>query len=127
MASICTTLLKLGRYSASASRNPRVFATGASGYLGGNTIARIVKKHSDWDVVVLVRTEEEKEKINAAWPNAQVVLGALDDAETLSDEASKAKAGGRKFWIYGGRHEISLHGSGFLGNRLFAFYKPNLC
>jgi len=77
-------------YSASASRNPRVFATGASGYLGGNTIARIVKKHPDWDIVVLVRTEEEEEKINAAWPNAQVVLGNLEDAETLSDEASKA-------------------------------------
>jgi UDP-glucose 4-epimerase len=77
-------------YSTSASRNPRVFATGASGYLGGNTIARIVKKYPDWDVVVLVRTEEEEEKINAAWPNAQVVLGDLDDAETLSDEASKA-------------------------------------
>jgi hypothetical protein len=79
-------------YSASASRNPRVFATGVSGYLGGNTIARIVKKHPDWDVVVLVRTEEEEKKINAAWPNAQVVLGDLDDAETLSDEASKANA-----------------------------------
>jgi hypothetical protein len=47
------------------------------------------KKLPDWDVVVLVQTEEE-EKINAAWPNAQVVLGDLDDAETLSDEASKA-------------------------------------
>lgn len=37
-----------------------------------------------------MRTEKEKEKINAAWPNVQVVLGDLDDAATLSDEASKA-------------------------------------
>jgi N-acetyl-gamma-glutamylphosphate reductase len=76
-------------YSASASRNPRAFAIRASGYLGGNTIARIVKKHPDWDVVVLERTEEEEE-VNAAWPNAQVALGDLDDAETLRDETSKA-------------------------------------
>jgi nucleoside-diphosphate-sugar epimerase len=77
-------------YSASASRNPRIFATGASGYLGGNTVSRLVKKHPDWDVVVLVRSEEQETKINAAWPNVQVVLGDLDDAETLIDEASKA-------------------------------------
>ena len=77
-------------YSASTPRSPRLFATGASGYLGGNTIGRLVKKHPEWDVVVLVRTEEQEKKINAAWPNAQVVLGDLDDAETLSEEASKA-------------------------------------
>lgn len=77
-------------YSASASRNPRVFATGASGYLGGSTISHMVTRHPDWDVVVLVRTEEQEERINAAWPNAQVVLGDLDDADTLIDEASKA-------------------------------------
>jgi nucleoside-diphosphate-sugar epimerase len=40
-------------YSASASRKSRVFATGASGYLGGNTISRLVKKHPEWDIVVL--------------------------------------------------------------------------
>jgi uncharacterized protein YbjT (DUF2867 family) len=77
-------------YSASAPRNPRVFATGASGYLGGNTISRLVKKHPVWDVVVLVRSEEQEKKINAAWPDAQVLVGDLDDAETLRDEASKA-------------------------------------
>ena len=77
-------------YSASTPRNPRVFATRVSGYLGGNTIGRLVKKHPEWDVVVLVRTEEQEKKINAAWPNAQVVLGDLDDAATLSEEASKA-------------------------------------
>jgi uncharacterized protein YbjT (DUF2867 family) len=77
-------------YSASAPHNPRIFATGASGYLGGNTISRLVKKHPDWDVVVLVRSEEQEKKINAAWPDAQVVVGDLDDAETLRDEASKA-------------------------------------
>jgi hypothetical protein len=27
---------------------------------------------------------------------------------------------------YGGQDVISLHGSGFLGNRLFAFYEPDL-
>lgn len=37
-----------------------------------------------------VRSEEQEEKINAAWPDVQVVLGDLDDAETLIDEASKA-------------------------------------
>jgi hypothetical protein len=37
-----------------------------------------------------VRSEEQEEKINAAWPDVQVVLGDLDDVETLIDEASKA-------------------------------------
>lgn len=71
-------------------RKPRVFATGASGYLGGNTISRLVDKHPEWDVVVLARSEEQEQKINAAWPDAQVVVGDLDDAAVLIDEASKA-------------------------------------
>jgi hypothetical protein len=37
-----------------------------------------------------VRSKEQQEKINTAWPDAQVVLGDLDDVETLIDEASKA-------------------------------------
>ena len=40
--------------------------------------------------MVLVRIEKEEEKINAAWPNAQVALGDLDDVKTLRDETSKA-------------------------------------
>ncbi len=77
-------------YSASASAKPRLFATGASGYLGGNTIGRLIKKHPEWEVVVLLRTEEQEKKVNAAWPDVQTVLGDLDNADTLIEEASKA-------------------------------------
>jgi hypothetical protein len=45
-----------------------------------------------------VRSEEQEEKINAAWPDAQVVLGDLDDVETLIDEASKANVVLSKLW-----------------------------
>jgi hypothetical protein len=58
--------------------------------------------------VVLARTEE-RERINAAWPNAQVVLGDLEDVETPSDEASKANVvlGRLQFFIHNSNNSNS--------------------
>lgn len=56
----------------------------------------------------------------------QACPGAGDHMGEMISVSLFPKVGGSKFWIYGDRHEISLHGSGFLENRLFVFYKPDL-
>jgi uncharacterized protein YbjT (DUF2867 family) len=69
---------------------PRVFVTGVSGYVGGNLIGRVVEKHPEWHVVVLVRTEEQKKIVLARWPQLEVVIGDLDDSALMIKEGSKA-------------------------------------
>ena len=69
---------------------PRVLVTGVSGYLGGNIVVHIMQKHPEWNVVVLVRSEEQKNIVLARWPKIEVVIGDLDDKELLIKEGSKA-------------------------------------
>jgi hypothetical protein len=51
---------------------------------------RIMEKHPEWNVVVLVRTEEHKKIVLGRWPSIEVVIGDLDDKELLIKEGSKA-------------------------------------
>jgi uncharacterized protein YbjT (DUF2867 family) len=69
---------------------PRVFVTGVSGYVGGQTVLRIFEKHPEWHVVLLVRNEEQKKIVLAKWPEAEVVIGDLDDKALMVSEGSKA-------------------------------------
>jgi uncharacterized protein YbjT (DUF2867 family) len=69
---------------------PRVFVTGVSGYVGGHTVATLVEKHPDWNLVLLVRNEEQKKLVQARWPKLVTVIGDLDSKELLIEEASKA-------------------------------------
>jgi uncharacterized protein YbjT (DUF2867 family) len=70
--------------------SPRVFVTGASGYVGGNTVGRLIKKHPEYDIVLLVRDEDQKAKSLAAWPSVKAVIGNLDDTELLIEQGKKA-------------------------------------
>ncbi|KAF8855924.1 NAD(P)-binding protein [Acephala macrosclerotiorum] len=72
------------------SASPRVFVTGVSGYVGGHTVLRIFEKHPEWHVVLLVRNEEQKKTVLAKWPQAEVVIGDLDNKALMISEGSKA-------------------------------------
>ncbi|KUJ12211.1 NAD(P)-binding protein [Mollisia scopiformis] len=72
------------------STSPRVFVTGVSGYVGGHTVLRIFENHPEWHVVLLVRNEEQKKIVLAKWPQAEVVIGELDDKDLLISQGSKA-------------------------------------
>jgi hypothetical protein len=50
----------------------------------------IMEKHPEWNVVVLVRSKEQKDVVLARWPKIEVVIGDLDDKEFLIKEGSKA-------------------------------------
>lgn len=46
--------------------------------------------HSDYEYVVLVRTQDKADAVKKAYPSARIVLGGLDDSALLKEEASKA-------------------------------------
>ena len=73
--------------------------TGVSGYIGGHLVGRIVEKHPEWHLVVLVRNEEQKDTILARWPQLEVVGGDLGDSVLMIKEGSKADVVLREYLI----------------------------
>ncbi|KAL5593944.1 hypothetical protein FOBRF1_013046 [Fusarium oxysporum] len=68
----------------------KLFLTGATGYIGGDTLYTLYKNHPDFEYSLLVRTEEKGKKVAAAYPKARIVIGGLDDAELVEREAAWA-------------------------------------
>ncbi|KAF2704535.1 NAD(P)-binding protein [Pleomassaria siparia CBS 279.74] len=69
---------------------PKIFITGATGYIGGDTLYALYEKHPEYEYSVLVRSEEKGKTVTKAFPRVRVVIGGLDDAEVLEEESAKA-------------------------------------
>ncbi|KAL1973550.1 hypothetical protein VTN31DRAFT_6185 [Thermomyces dupontii] len=67
--------------------SPKVFGTGATGYIGGDALYVLYNKHPEWQYTTLVRTEEKAKQLTAKFPNISVVYGSLD---VLEEESKKA-------------------------------------
>lgn len=65
-------------------------STGVTGYIAGDTLHVLSKRHPEYEYSALVRTKEKAERVKAAYPSIRIVLGDLDDSELLKKEASKA-------------------------------------
>ncbi|KAL9059683.1 MAG: hypothetical protein Q9206_001363 [Seirophora lacunosa] len=71
--------------------SPNIFVTGATGYIGGDALYELMKRHSDdYQVAALVRNSDKGAQIASQYPNIRLVYGDLDSAETLQEEARKA-------------------------------------
>jgi N-acetyl-gamma-glutamylphosphate reductase len=68
----------------------KIFATGITGYIGGDAIYAIVTAHPEYEVSALVRDKEKGAEVVKAHPNIRIVHGELEDSELLEEEASKA-------------------------------------
>jgi len=68
----------------------RVFITGISGYIGGQLATDFSRQHSEWQVVGLVRNEEQAQMIRSKLPSIQTVLGDLSSLDLLFQEAKKS-------------------------------------
>jgi uncharacterized protein YbjT (DUF2867 family) len=62
----------------------------SSGYIGGHQLAPLLKQHSEYLVVALVRNEDQSNVVKAAYPNVETIVGDLDSDEVLISEAGKA-------------------------------------
>lgn len=68
----------------------RVFVTGATGYIGGHTADILINTHPEFQIVALVRNEEQAAALIDKWPGTTTVIGTLDDDKILQEEAAKA-------------------------------------
>ncbi|KAK2766066.1 hypothetical protein FQN54_007581 [Arachnomyces sp. PD_36] len=70
--------------------SPKIFLTGATGYIGGDSLAVITKAHPDWDITALVRSKEKGAQVTNNHPNVKLVYGDLDSTGLIEEESKKA-------------------------------------
>lgn len=62
----------------------------SSGYVGGTVVGPLMRKHPEYQVVSLVRTDEQATIVKSAFPTVETVIGDLDNSTVLEAEAVKA-------------------------------------
>ncbi|PSN70814.1 NAD(P)-binding protein [Corynespora cassiicola Philippines] len=70
--------------------SPKIFLTGATGFIGGDALYLIKQKHPDWQLTCLVRDEKKGAEISARFPDTNVVVGSIEDVPLVEDLAAKA-------------------------------------
>ncbi|KPM43929.1 hypothetical protein AK830_g2651 [Neonectria ditissima] len=74
-----------------------IFLTGATGYVGGQVLHELVRSHPDYTIAALIRDGDVAKRIAEAFPKVRAVVGDLDNAELIEEEASKASVVLRKY------------------------------
>lgn len=69
---------------------PKIFLTGATGYIGGDAFYALEKKHPDYDYTLLVRNEDKGKDVKAKYPNVKLVYGSLNDSAVIEKAAAEA-------------------------------------
>ncbi|EWY79801.1 hypothetical protein FOYG_17090 [Fusarium oxysporum NRRL 32931] len=69
---------------------PKIFLTGATGFIGGDVLYLLSQQHPDWQWTCLVRDSEKAAKVSAKYPNAIMAIGSLDDVDLIEKEAATA-------------------------------------
>jgi uncharacterized protein YbjT (DUF2867 family) len=69
---------------------PTIFITGVTGYIGGEVAVVLAQKHPEYDLVFLVRNEEQAKIVKARFPSAETVIGDLDSHEVLVEQGKRA-------------------------------------
>ncbi|CAG9993991.1 unnamed protein product [Clonostachys byssicola] len=90
MTKILLYSIHFPRFFSFARANCQIPRTGASGYIGGDLLYLIAKRHPEYGVTALVRNDTHIETINQVLNNVQVVQGTLDDEDILEREATEA-------------------------------------
>ena len=70
--------------------SPNIFVLGISGFVGAHTVGHLIEKYPDYNVIGLVRNDEQAKLIEARWPHVKTVIGTLDTPDVLVEQASKA-------------------------------------
>jgi uncharacterized protein YbjT (DUF2867 family) len=65
-------------------------STGASGYIGGDILHVLASAHPEYECSVLVRDSTKAAAVSKAYPDVRTVLGDLDSASLIEDEAAQA-------------------------------------
>ncbi|KAI1367056.1 hypothetical protein F5Y08DRAFT_103178 [Xylaria arbuscula] len=68
----------------------KIFVIGATGYITGDALYALAKKHPEFEYAALVRSESSSRRVSEAFPDVRIVIGSLDDAEIVKKEAAWA-------------------------------------
>ncbi|KAF2716180.1 NAD(P)-binding protein [Polychaeton citri CBS 116435] len=68
----------------------KIFATGTTGYIGGDALYAISTAHPEYEIAALVRSTEKGARIAKQYPSVRLVYGGLDDVALIEKEASEA-------------------------------------
>lgn len=69
----------------------KVFITGATGYIGGEVLYKLLNGEEQFDITALVRSQAKSDKLLAATGNKIfTAIGNLDDAAIIREQAEKA-------------------------------------
>ncbi|KAI5921613.1 hypothetical protein F4810DRAFT_677837 [Camillea tinctor] len=69
---------------------PKIFLTGATGYIGGEVLYVLTREHPEYEISALVRNEERGKPVASQYPKVRLVYGSLEDAAVLEKEAAAA-------------------------------------
>ncbi|KAI5467270.1 hypothetical protein BGZ63DRAFT_370761 [Mariannaea sp. PMI_226] len=69
---------------------PKIFFTGATGYVGGSMFAQVHDAHPDYHFTLFVRNEERSKLIAAKYPNVKFAYGSLYDSAVIEKAAAEA-------------------------------------
>ncbi|KAI0554299.1 NAD(P)-binding protein [Xylaria curta] len=67
---------------------PRLFLTGATGYIGGSVFAALAQKHPEYDLTVLLRKPPANFK--SQFPSVKLIQGSFDDSDIIAEAAASA-------------------------------------
>jgi len=68
----------------------KIFATGVTGYIGGDALYAISEAHPDYEITALVRNSDKGAKVAKVYPSIRLVYGDLDSSDLITAEAQKA-------------------------------------
>ena len=68
----------------------KIFATGVTGYIGGDAICAISQAHPEYDITCLVRNSDKGAQVAKEYPKFKLVYGDLDKVDLIEEESKKA-------------------------------------
>ncbi|KAL4784472.1 hypothetical protein BJX76DRAFT_367672 [Aspergillus varians] len=76
---------------------PKIFLTGASGYVGGDVLHALLTTHPDWEpsTTILLRNRSYEAAFRSAYPDINIFFASNDDTAAITAEVAK--------------HELILH------------------
>ncbi|KAF2404392.1 putative nucleoside-diphosphate-sugar epimerase [Trichodelitschia bisporula] len=70
---------------------PKLFVTGATGYIGGDALFAILEAHPKYEITCLVRNSTKGAAVAKQHPTVRLVYGDLDSTNLLATEAAAAE------------------------------------
>jgi len=70
--------------------SPTIFIIGVTGYIGGEVAVVLASKHAEYNLVFLVRNEQQSKTVKARFPSAETVIGDLDSHDVLVEQGRRA-------------------------------------